>query len=82
MMCGDMHEILDRRHREHQQHHGPRTPTTPRPQALAPPRQRQDPDGILYCMKPAAEAAEEGFAWFWLQGQQDIFGRRRAAPTK
>ncbi len=39
-----MHEIPDRRHREHQQHHGPRPPTTPRPQALAPPRQRQDPD--------------------------------------
>lgn len=43
-MCGDMREIPDRRHREHQQHHGPRPPTTPRPQALAPPRQRQDPD--------------------------------------
>ena len=39
-----MREIPDRRHCEHQQHHGPRPPSAPWPQALAPPRQRQDPD--------------------------------------
>jgi len=44
IMCGDMHEIPDRRHRVHQQHHGPRPPSAPRPEALTPPRQRQDPD--------------------------------------
>lgn len=39
-----MCEIPDRRHRVHQQHHGPRPPSAPRPEALTPPRQRQDPD--------------------------------------